>query len=140
MLSHSSLGPAQRILEGTVVAWCPSDSNDGDLVQIVFDDKSAPTALTIGEFNQCRAAYILAHPDNLSIDEEAKQRRENERRLTMERRETRGGGGRGERARGRGERSRRSAGRETAASTSAPDFPILEVTIAAVAEGLDSVF
>ncbi len=43
-----------------MVAWCPSDSNDdGELVQVVFDDKSASTTLTVGEFNQCRAAYIV---------------------------------------------------------------------------------
>ena len=56
------LGPNQRVLEGTVVAWCPSDSNDGELVQVVFDDKSASTTLTVGEFNQCRAAYIAVYP------------------------------------------------------------------------------
>ena len=97
------LGPNQRVLEGTVVAWCPSDSNDGELVQVVFDDKSASTTLTVGEFNQCRAAYIAVHPYDRSISEEAKERRENERR---ERGVGRGGrevrGGRGGRSIGRG--------------------------------------
>jgi hypothetical protein len=62
------------------VAWCPSDSNDGELVQVVFDDKSAPTLLTVGQFNQSRAAYIAVHPYDKTISEEAKERRENERR------------------------------------------------------------
>ena len=86
-----------------MVAWCPSDSNDGELVQVVFDDKSASTTLTVGEFNQCRAAYIALHPYDRSISEEAKERRENERR---ERGVGRGGrevrGGRGGRSIGRG--------------------------------------
>ena len=86
-----------------MVAWCPSDSNDGELVQVVFDDKSASTTLTVGEFNQCRAAYIAVHPYDRSISEEAKERRENERR---ERGVGRGGrevrGGRGGRSIGRG--------------------------------------
>ena len=63
-----------------MVAWCPSDSNDGELVQVVFDDKSASTTLTVGEFSQSRAAYIAVHPYDKTIGEEAKERRENERR------------------------------------------------------------
>ena len=63
-----------------MVAWCPSDSNDGELVQVVFDDKSASTTLTVGEFSQSRAAYIAVHPYDKTIGEEAKERRDNERR------------------------------------------------------------
>ena len=63
-----------------MVAWCPPDSNDGELVQVVFDDKSASTTLTVGEFNQSRAAYIAVHPYDKTISEEAKERRDNERR------------------------------------------------------------
>ena len=70
----------QRTLEGTVMVWYPSDSNDGELVQVVFDDKSASTTLTVGEFNQSRAAYIAVHPYDKTISEEAKERRDNERR------------------------------------------------------------
>ena len=45
------------------MAWYPSDSNDGELVvQVVFDDKSASTTLTVGEFNQSRAASIAVYP------------------------------------------------------------------------------
>jgi len=107
-LINVSLGPTQKLLEGTVVAWCPSNSNDGALVQVVFDDKSAPTTLTIGEFNQSRAAYSAAHPEHLTVDEEAKLRIANERRFVMEKRDSRGGR-RGERGRGsRGERGRGS--------------------------------
>ena len=62
------------------MAWCPPDSNDGELVQVVFDDKSASTTLTVGEFNQSRAAYIAVHPYDKTISEEAKERRDNERR------------------------------------------------------------
>jgi hypothetical protein len=54
--------PNQRTLEGTVVAWYPSDSNDKELVQVVFDDKSASATLTVGEFNQSRAASVAVHP------------------------------------------------------------------------------
>ena len=75
----------------------------GSWLKVVFDDKSASTTLTVGEFNQCRAAYIAVHPYDRSISEEAKERRENERR---ERGVGRGGrevrGGRGGRSIGRG--------------------------------------
>ena len=45
------------------MAWRPPDSNDGELVQVVFDDKSASTTLTVGAFNRSRAASSIAvHP------------------------------------------------------------------------------
>ena len=54
------------------MAWYPSDSNDGELVvQVVFDDKSASTTLTVGEFNQSRAASIAVYPYDKTISEEA---------------------------------------------------------------------
>ena len=54
------------------MAWYPSDSNDEELVQVVFDDKSASATLTVGEFNQSRAAYYIAvHPYDKTISKEA---------------------------------------------------------------------
>ena len=53
------------------MACYPSDSSDGELVQVVFDENSASTTLTVGDFNQSRAAYIAVHPYDKTISEEA---------------------------------------------------------------------
>ena len=55
-----------------MVACYPSYSNDGGIIKVVFDDNSASTTLTVGEFNQSRAAYYIAvHPYDKTISKEA---------------------------------------------------------------------
>lgn len=78
-------GLNRRTQEGTVVAWCGADANDGPLFQVVFDDRTAPTTLTSIEYQQCRAAYLERHLDEQTLVQEAIQRRTNENRARIER-------------------------------------------------------
>lgn len=78
-------GVNRRSQEGTVVAWCGADANDGPLFQIVFDDRTAPTTLTSIQYHHCRAAYLEKHPDEQTLILEAQQRRTNETRARVER-------------------------------------------------------